>query len=98
MEYNKEYGLQNAVHLMFKHPSCALFEFFADTLHIPFDETDYMGRNPFMINIAAFPTRDKFFETMDTLLARNVRFDLPDTNNRTPFLIFYENRNFKLAN
>jgi hypothetical protein len=57
-----------------------------------------MGRNPFMINTAAFPTREKFFKTMDTLLARNVRFDLADTNNRTPFLIYYENHNFKLAN
>ncbi len=57
-----------------------------------------MGRNPFMINTAAFPTRLEFFKTMETLLKRNIRFDLPDTNGRTPFLIYYENHNFKLAN
>lgn len=78
IEYNKEFGLQNAIHLLFKHPSHALFDFFADTLHIPIDETDYMGRNPFMINTAAFPSRIEFFKTMETLLKRNIRFDLPD--------------------
>lgn len=35
---------------------------------------------------------------MEKLLEKNVRFDLADLNGRTPFLIFYENSNFALAN
>jgi len=35
---------------------------------------------------------------MEKLLERKVRFDLADTNGRTPFLIYYENHNMPLAN
>jgi hypothetical protein len=35
---------------------------------------------------------------MEKLLEKNVRFDLADLNGRTPFLTFYENSNFVLAN
>ena len=35
---------------------------------------------------------------MEKLLDRNVRFDLSDSNGRTPFLIYYEKGNMTLAN
>lgn len=58
VEYSKAFGLQNAIHLIFKNPkSEALYDFLADELKIPVDEIDYMGRNPFMINVTEFPTR-----------------------------------------
>jgi len=37
-------------------------------------------------------------ESMQKLLDMNVRFDLSDSKGRTPFLIYYENRNKVLAN
>jgi len=54
VEYNKEFGLQNAIHLLFRYPSGALYSFLADELHVAVDETDFMGRNPFIINTASF--------------------------------------------
>lgn len=50
IEYNKEYGMQNAIHLIFRQPSNTLFDFLSGDLGIPIDETDFMGRNPFIIN------------------------------------------------
>lgn len=98
IEYNKEFGLQNAIHLLFRQPTNSLFEFFADKLGIPIDDTDFQGRNPFLVNTIQFATKPFFFKTMEKLLQRNVRFDLPDSNGRTPFLIFYEKGNMTLAN
>jgi hypothetical protein len=58
VEYSKVYGMQNAIHLIFRNPkSEALYEFLANELKIAVDEIDYMGRNPFMINVTEFPTR-----------------------------------------
>lgn len=98
IEYNKEFGLQNAIHILFKHPSVAVFEFLVDKLNLAVDETDFMGRNPFMINVAAYPSRQTFGNTVEKLLQKGIRFDLADSNNRTPFLIYYENHNSALAN
>jgi ankyrin repeat protein len=75
-----------------------VFEFLVDKLNLAVDETDFMGRNPFMINVAAYPSRQTFGNTVEKLLQKGIRFDLADSNNRTPFLIYYENHNSALAN
>ena len=98
IEYSKQYGLQNAIHLFFTNPlSKNLYNFLANELRIAVDEIDYMGRNPFMINCTEFPARDFFFEAMEDLLAKRVNFDLADERGRTPFLVYYENKNSDLA-
>ena len=89
--------MQNAIHLLFRNPSNALYEFLVEKLGIAIDETDILGRNPFLMNTLLFSTRTTFFPQMEKLLQRNVRFDLPDKNGRTPFLIFYEKYNMDLA-
>lgn len=70
----------------------------ANDLEIQVDETDYMGRNPFMINCTKFAGKPEFSEAMESLLTRKVRFDLADQTGKTPFLVYYENSNFLLAN
>jgi ankyrin repeat protein len=35
---------------------------------------------------------------MQDLLAKRVNFDLADERGRTPFLVYYEHKNFNLAN
>jgi hypothetical protein len=84
--------------LLFRHPTNSLFEFLVDKLGIAIDETDVLGRNPFLLNITKFSNMSFFCKTMEKLLQRNVRFDITDLNGRTPFLIFYEKGNMFLAN
>lgn len=98
LEYDKQHGLQNAVHLIMHYPSLTLFDFLVEELGVLCDETDLLGRNPFMLNVSLFPTRDKLFTSLEKLLDRGVRFDLADSNGRTPFLIFYEKSNMTSAN
>jgi len=99
VEYSKQYGLQNAIHLFFMNPvSKSLYEFLANELKIAVDEIDYNGRNPFMINCTEFPAILTFSEAMQDLLAKRVNFDLADERGRTPFLVYYEHSNFDLAN
>ena len=51
IEYSKEFGMQNAIHLLFRFPAKSLYEFLVGKLKIAFDESDFLGRNPFMINV-----------------------------------------------
>jgi hypothetical protein len=55
IEYNKEFGLQNAIHLLLRHPSVSIYEFLVENLNLDVDETDFMGRNPFIINVTSYP-------------------------------------------
>lgn len=99
VEYSKVYGLQNAIHLIFNNPkSSALYNFLAGDLKIAVDDTDFMGRNPFMICVTQFPSNNTFFKSMEKLIERKVRFDLADQSGRTPFLVYYEHSNMTLAN
>ena len=98
LEYDKEFGLQNSVHLIMRYPSLAMYEFLVEKLGLAADDTDFLGRNPFMLNVSLFPNRVPLFTSLEKLLERGVRFDLPDSNGRTPFLIFYEKQNMESAN
>ena len=44
-----------------------------------------------------FHSRQTFFKATEKLLNKGIRFDLADSNDRTPFLIFYEKKNMLLA-
>lgn len=81
-----------------RHCSKTFFDFLVNNLHIPVDEVDFQGRNPFMLAVLSNPNQQHISESMQKLLDMNVRFDLSDSKGRTPFLIYYENRNILMAN
>lgn len=83
---------------MFRYPSKSLFDFFIDEMKVKYDETDFLGRNPFLVNVQKHCSRQTFFAATKSLLDKGIRFDLPDSMDRTPFLIYYENQNMLLAN
>jgi len=61
IEYSKQYGPQNGIHLFFANLlSKNVYDFLANELKIAVDEIDYMGRNPFMISCTEFSARDTF--------------------------------------
>ena len=88
VQYDKNYGMQNAMHLAMKSPSKTLFEFLSEELKINPDSIDYQGRNPFLIGCTSNINKD-IGSCMTKLLEMNVRFDLADSNNRTAFLHYY---------
>lgn len=98
IEFDKEYGMQNAIHFVMRHCSKTFFDFLVDELKTPVDEVDYQGRNPFMLSAISDPTKPNVTESLQRLLNMKVRFDIVDSRGRTPFLIYYENRNMSLAN
>lgn len=49
IQYDKEHGMQNAVHLAMESASKTVLNFLVDDHKVAFDEVDYQGRNPFMI-------------------------------------------------
>lgn len=60
--------MQNVVHLLFRNPSETLYKYLVEELRVPVDETDFMGRNPFMVNVAAFAAKKEFFTSTEKLL------------------------------
>ena len=90
--------MQNSVHLVMRHCSRTFFNFLVDELRTPVDEVDFMGRNPFMLNAISNPSKIQITDSVQRLLDMNVKFDLSDAKGRTPFLIYYENSNFAMAN
>lgn len=51
IEYSKEYGQQNAMHLIMRNPHLWVVQYFLNELDISFDEADFQGRTPFSIGI-----------------------------------------------
>lgn len=51
-----------------------------------------------MLSAISDPTKPNVTESLQRLLNMKVRFDIVDSRGRTPFLIYYENRNMSLAN
>ena len=98
IEYNKEFGMQNSVHLVMRHCSRTFFNFVVEDLKTPVDEVDYLGRNPFMLNVISNPSALLVTESVQRLLDLKVKFDLSDSKGRTPFLIYYEHSNFVMSN
>jgi hypothetical protein len=98
IEYSKQYGPQNGIHLFFANLlSKNVYDFSANELKMAVDEIDYMGRNLIIISCTEFSARDTFFEAMEDLLAKRVNFDLANERGRTSFLVYYENKNSDLA-
>ena len=50
VEYDAEYGLQNAFHLIMRHPNMTVYNYLI-TQDIPIDAKDFKSRNPFSIGI-----------------------------------------------
>jgi ankyrin repeat protein len=90
--------MQNSVHFVMRHCSKTFFDFLVEELKTPVDEVDYLGRNPFMLNAISNPSKTVVTESVQRLLNMKVNFDLSDAKGRTPFLIYYENKNLVLAN
>lgn len=84
------------MHLLFVHPMADLY-LFLDKMGVNNDDTDFQGRNPFLIAVQSLPTNEMTASMLD-LLDRNVRFDLADKRGCTPFLIYYDHQNFAMAN
>jgi capsule polysaccharide export protein KpsE/RkpR len=51
IEYIKDYGLQNALHLIMRQPDNTMYKYLVDEVKVKFDEGDFLGRNPFMVNV-----------------------------------------------
>ncbi len=51
VEYNKEFGKANALHLIMLHPTLAIVQYFLDELSIAINSFDYQSRTPFSIGI-----------------------------------------------
>jgi len=51
IEYNKEYGLMNAMHIIMKHPNLWVVQYFLNQLNLEFDALDNKKRSPFSIGI-----------------------------------------------
>ena len=81
-----------------RYPNLSVFEFLLDSLKVKYDDTDFMGRNPFMLNVQIHHSRPAFFPAVEKLLQKGIKFDLADSSNRTPFLIFYDKSNVNSAN
>ena len=74
-----------------------LFKYLVEDLRVPVDEIDYKGRNPFMLYAQAHPNQTEITVPQQKLLSMKVKFDLADSNGRTPFLTYYEHSNYHLA-
>ena len=51
IEYSKEFGKQNAIHLLFRYPCEEVYDYLIDKLKVSYDNSDFLGRNPFMVNV-----------------------------------------------
>jgi|LakMenE01Jun11ns_1017448.scaffolds.fasta_scaffold9436795_2 hypothetical protein len=51
IEYNTEFGLQNALHFCMKTEAVQLFNYLVDECKVPVDETDYKHRTPLMMYV-----------------------------------------------
>jgi ankyrin repeat protein len=78
-------------------PNLQLLLFFVDKQKIACDDIDFSGRNPFLINAKAKPTRP-FSSSMQYLLTRDVNYDSSDNQGSTPLLLYYAQKNFNNAN
>ena len=75
-----------------RNPNIELLKFLAVHLELDFDSTDYLGRNPFLLN-ATLRSTQPFDASMKFLLEAQVNVDKPDKRGRTPLLIYYEAKN-----
>lgn len=94
IEYNKDSGLQNAMHIIMKHPNLWIVQYFLNQLNLDFDSLDYKKRTPFSIGIdyqisRALTVMDS---TVSLLMERGVNIDSPDEAQQTPYLKLYNNR------
>ena len=81
VEYDKEYGQQNAIHILMRHPDYQIYNYLVQTCKIPFDEMDFKKRNPFTIGVdfSMIPRSEKEMgQEMKNLVERGANFDLAD--------------------
>ena len=94
IEYSKEYGMQNAMHLIMRHPNLWVVQFFINELNLAFDTPDYRLRTPFSLGIDY--QINKCMNEMDPavslLIERGVKIDTFDEAGHTPYLKLYNNR------
>ena len=51
VEYQKQYGMQGAMHLIMRYPIVWIVQFFLNELNLEYDAPDYRDRTPFSIGI-----------------------------------------------
>jgi hypothetical protein len=99
IEYSKESGKQNALHIIMKHPNLWVVQFFLNELGLAIDTPDYCDRTPFSIGIDyQISKMQKSLEpAVKLLMERGSRIDYPDEANQTPYLKLYNNRFDEIA-
>ena len=94
VEYDKEYGMQNAIHLIMRHSHYDVYQWLVDQ-QVSFDEMDYKNRNPFTIgvdNSMISRSDGKLSAEMKNLIDCGADFDLADESAQTPYLKLYNAR------
>ena len=102
MEFDVEFGQQNAVHLIMRMATTCdilpLIKYLIEYVGISYEALDCMGRNPFLLRACVKPTQN-FDSTIEFLLEQDsIKVDLPTKTGKTPALLYYKESNINNVN